>query len=561
LQNCILIALKRRKKNDRRINLRRNDNIDSNNDCVYRCYEQMILRPYQEKLYLDVRVAFRGRRTVCMQLQTGGGKTVIFARMVQAAYKKGSVVWVIVPRKELLEQASEKLAQNGIPHGQISSGIKESKAYQVHIVSKDTLIRRLDKIKTEPDFIIIDEAHIALDRYLEFSGRFSSAKILGVTATPERLDGRGLSELYETLVLGPPMKSLIEKDYLTNVRYFAPPTPGIENLHRIGTEYKTDELLQLLEKRKIYGKAIDHYRKYAHKKPCLVYCRSVKAAKETAYRFSAAGYRFENIDGAMPKKRRKALLDGLRTGDIDGLASCDLITYGLDVPRVECIVMLRPTLSRTLYCQMIGRGLRPSPGKQECIVLDHVGNLQEHGHPLLDHEWKFDGREKRGRRSGENQEINIRLCPEADFIYCDKPSCAGCQHNRTGRTVRDLTVVDTELGEVKNPVKLAHRAPEEKREIQDQINDCVKSYNATGSSGPVRDLIELGEQIGRQAMWVYHLLCEGRETVNVPLLFEIQKIKGYKHGWAYFKRKELREKMVMKNANKLIERIKDEFSV
>jgi hypothetical protein len=200
-------------------------------------------------------------------------------------------------------------------------------------------------------------------------------------------------------------------------------------------------------------------------------------------------------------------------------------------------------------------------GKTDCIVLDHVGNLQEHGHPLVDHAWLFDGKEKRGRRSGENQEVNIRLCPQADFIYCDKKTCVGCQYNTTGRKERKLTVVDVQLQEANNPVKLSHRAPHEKREIQDKINNCVETYGWTGESGPVADLLEIGEQIGRQPMWVYHLLCKDMVTVNVPLLFEIQKIKGYKHGWAYFKRKELNEKLEDKKKNELIERIKDEFLV
>jgi hypothetical protein len=199
-------------------------------------------------------------------------------------------------------------------------------------------------------------------------------------------------------------------------------------------------------------------------------------------------------------------------------------------------------------------------GKTDCIVLDHVGNLQEHGHPLVDHAWLFDGKEKRGRRSGENQEVNIRLCPQADFIYCDKKTCVGCEHNTTGRKERKLTVVDVQLQEANNPVKLSHRQPHEKREIQDRINDCVETYGRTGESGPVADLLEIGEQIGRQPMWVYHLLCKDMVTVNVPLLFEIQKIKGYKHGWAYFKRKELNEKLEDKKKNELVERIKDEFS-
>ena len=137
---------------------------------------------------------------------------------------------------------------------------------------------------------------------------------------------------------------------------------GVEKLHKRGTEYKPDELDALLEERAVYGDAVDHYRRHADGKPALVYCRNIEAADKTASVFSSAGYKFENIDGTMTYKRRETLLNGLKYGDIQGLTSCELITYGLDVPRVECVIMLRPTLSRALYCQMIGRGLRPSEG-------------------------------------------------------------------------------------------------------------------------------------------------------------------------------------------------------
>lgn len=505
-----------------------------------------MLRPYQQKLFEDVRVAFRGKRSVLMQLPTGGGKTYIFAKMTESALKLGRQIWIVVPRNELLQQASDTLVNINVPHGKIAAGINESLAYKVHVVSKDTLIRRYDKIKRQPNLMIIDEAHLALDRYLEIANRFSNSRILGVTATPERLDGRGLSELYESIVLGPTLPELIELNYLTTVEYYSPPIQGLEEIKRRGTEYSPEELDGLLRRRKIYGRAIDHYRRHAENKPCLVYCRGVKAADEIADKFTNAGYRFENIDGTMRYAKRKALIDALKSGKIHGLTSCDLITYGLDVPRVECIIMLRPTLSRTLYLQMVGRGLRPYNGKEKCIVLDHVGNLREHGHPLAHYDWNFEGAEKR-RKSKKPDVAHLRLCPEIDYLYCEKPTCTGCPHNKNGKGRRNLEELEGNLEKIESPVKLSDRPFDEQRKYVDKIGSLIDDFKESElvgkiAPGPIGDMLSIANALGRNPMWVYHELTRDRKSVNIPLLHEIARQKSYKAGWVYFQIKNLRER-------------------
>jgi len=475
-----------------------------------------------------------------LQAPTGAGKTRLFATIIDHSLRKGHNVWTLVPRKELLDQASDELIGIGVKHGRICPGHHESGAFNVHVVSKDTLIRRYDKIKKPPSFIIIDEAHLALDRYIEIQERYPDAFILGCTATPERLDGRGLSDLYEDLVMGPSIKELIELGFLSEIRYFCPPTPGIENLHRVGTDYNADELGRLLEKRKIYGKAIEHYRKHAHEKPALAFCRNIAQAEETAQKFSAAGYRFENIDGSMPAGKRKMLIDGLRTGELHGLTSCELLTYGLDVPRVECIIMLRPTLSKTIFFQSIGRGLRPYEGKDNLIVLDHVGNLAEHGHPLEPQAWMFHGREKRGKRKSTS-EAALRLCPEIDFLYCDKPSCAGCPHDRQGRKKRKFEEVDVQLKEVK-PIPLPARPAEERKIVIDRINECVEAIEVKIEPGPVKEMLEIGRKLGYPPMWVYNRVNQNKHLVNMALLHEISRQMKYAPGWAWVQQQKLKGK-------------------
>lgn len=516
----------------------------------------MELRPYQLDLYQRTREAFRRYDRVFMQLPTGGGKTAIVAEMIKSASERGWNTWAIVPRNELLKQMSDTLLSVGVKHGIISPGRYESAAFDVHVASKDTIVSRLKRgdIRKPPQFAIIDEAHIALDGYCSIFDQFrfpncpryelggvpAPNKLLGISATPERLDGRGLSELYETLVLGPTIPELIEQGYLSDCEYFCPPIQGLDKVHRKGTEYDEAELDELLKARKVYGSAIEHYRRHADGKPALVFCRSVKAAAETAQRFCDAGYRFENIDGTMTDTRRSALISGLKSGELDGLTSCELITYGLDVPRVECVIMLRPTLSRTLYMQMLGRGLRPWIGKPHLIVLDHVGNLQEHKHPFTPHVWNFDGREKRKRNRDES--VIARLCPALDFLYCSRPSCAWCQHAPEGKDPRrKLEEINADLVLAKKPVEI--KKPSEEEIVgQMTVQRAATTYHAEESknpgvitalqSGAIGELLEEARRTGRQPMWVYYRLNQNRYSVNVTLVNEIGRQCGYDPKWA-----------------------------
>lgn len=525
----------------------------------------MPLRPYQQELVDGARRVLARNRAVFIQAPTGSGKTVLFADITARTTANGHRTWIVVPRNELLRQASGHLAKYKVPHGMIAAAQNESRAYKVHVVSKDTLIRRVkaNKIKNWPDLLIIDEGHLNLDFWVMMLEYLPArTKIIKVSATPERLDGRGLSTrsggICDELVQGPTIAELIEGGYLSDMRYFCPPMlADIKELHRKGTEYNPDELEALLQRRKIYGGAIDHYKEHAHKKPALVFCRSVRAAAETAQRFRDAGYAFEHIEGQMSRKKQASLIDGMRTGQIQGLVSCDLATYGIDIPRLECIIMLRPTLSRTLYFQMIGRGLRPYPGKEFCTILDHVGNMEEHRHPLEPYEWKFHGREKRTSGVGVSAST-LHLC-EVCFLYFEGDSCPNCGGIRKAKKRDDIQEVDGRLVEVKGPIEFKSRPRGEQREIVDRINElivaCQLQPDGSGlykmDESAVSELLMIAESLGHDAMWVYHRVSADMLAINFPLLHAIAKVKGYKPGWAHYQGKELRKRN--KGVDKIME--------
>ncbi len=507
----------------------------------------MALRPYQDGLITDVRAEISRNPNVMMQLATGAGKTRIFSEMTRLATEKKNKVWIVVPRNELLRQTSAQLSAIGVPHGMISAKSKESRAFGTHVVSKDTLLRRVKagKIKTWPRLIIVDEAHLSIDQQLFIRENApAGTRFIGVTATPERLDGRGLNELYDSIVYGPTLKDLIELRYLCQMKYYAIPGydgSALKSKDFAGTEVKADVLDAILKARQVYGNAISHYRKHADGKPCIVFCRSVKIAEETAQRFRDAGYRFESIDGNMTDRTREALIDGVKQGRLQGLTSCELITYGLDVPRVECIIMLRPTLSRALFCQMIGRGLRPSPGKESCVILDHVGNLLEHGHPLANDIWNFEGKEKRKRKK-EDDPASLNLCPKC-FYYFEGANCPECGTARGLSPQQSEIEVDGSLVEVEHPVKLYDRPPEERREFQDKIGELIEQARQNLTGGAIGELLQISADLGRKPMWVYWKLSEGMMAVNVPLLHELRRLKEYKPGWVRYQTQEIESRL------------------
>jgi len=541
----------------------------------------MPLRDYQLSLVDGAREILRSSRSCLIQLPTGAGKTPVVAEITRAAFSREFRVWFVVPRNELLMQGSEHFAKWGVPHGFISAGREESRAYRVHVVSKDTLLRRLDRIKNWPDLIIFDEAHLYYDAQLKIIEHLPErCRVIGMTATPERLDGRGLSDIYGGIVYGPSIPELTRVGFLSPLRYFAPPIEGLDKVHRKGTEYDAHELEALLEKRKIYGDVVNYYQKYGtinhsgrsfpdqptarsntdyHKgKPALIFTRSVKSAYETAERFTQAGFLFFCIEGNMPQERRKALIEALRKGEIDGLTNCEIATYGLDVPRVEYGASIRPTLSRALYFQKVGRLLRPFPGKEEALFFDHANLVEEHSEPLApgvplfyleNITWNFEGREVRKR---EKIGAPIRLCPARDYMYCDDPGCArGCKldPNAALNPRGSLEVIDAPLVERTAKAALRDYPPDERSAIEKRIATATAEFIHAAEadpthieSGPVGALLQIADELGYAPMWVYwRLMPRAAGIVNVPLLHEIARQKEYKPGWAWWKRKQIRD--------------------
>lgn len=387
------------------------------------------LRPYQARAVEAVRDAFRrGARAPLLVVPTGGGKTVIFSHITDSASGRGSRVLILLHRRELIRQTSQKLQDAGVPHGIIAPG-HTPRPELVQVASVQTLGRRLgDDRFPAPDLIVPDEAHHAVaGQWKAILQAWPNARLLGVTATPERMDGRGLGVdvggVFDDLVMGPTVAELVAQGHLTDTVVYAPPhAPDLSGVRTRGGDYDATALREAMEVPSITGDAVAHYAKHAPGQPAILFATSVQHAEAMAQVFRAQGWRAVAASGQTSPAERDATIRGLATGAVQVLCACDLISEGLDVPAVSAVILLRPTKSLGLYLQQVGRGLRPAPGKRHLVVLDHAGNTQRHGLVTMDREWSLRGRVKR-----EAQDRDPPRCDGCGaFLPGRGRACEGC---------------------------------------------------------------------------------------------------------------------------------------
>ena len=432
----------------------------------------MNLRPYQQQLITDIRLQYQmGKRAVLAVLPTGGGKTVCFSYIAQSAARKGNRVLILVHRAELLDQASRSLP---LQHGIIAAGRGMDLSHAVQVASVQTVAKRLHLLPPDHfQLIVVDEAHhTTAGTWAKVLQHFRSAKLLGVTATPIRGDGRGLGEHYQSMVEGPNAQWLTDNGYLAAARVLAPPGFDSTGLRKRMGDFDQRQAEQHV--RAIHGDCVSHYRQHLAGQTAIAFCCSVAHAEAVAALFLQAGIPAASIDGKMDATTRRQLLSDLGTGRIKVLTSCALIGEGVDVPSVGGCILLRPTASVALHLQMIGRCLRPS-GSKVAVVLDHVGNTLRLGHHLEPREWTLEGIVKRDR----DKAPSVKVCPQCFAAMASQArQCLECGH-QFAPEVRELEQVDGEL------VELAAR--ERKRQ--------------QGGAQSLDDLRQLAQQRGYRRGW------------------------------------------------------------
>lgn len=416
------------------------------------------LRPYQARAIEECRGAYRqGHRAALLVMPTGAGKTVTASTVVHGAAAKGNVTWWLTHRRELAEQASGAFYELGIPHGTVQAGHISDPHARVQVASIATIARRKDHVPA-PDLIVFDETHhIGAASWAALFHAFPNARILGLTATPWRLDGQGLGKWYGAMVEGPTTAELIEEGSLSPYRLFAPALPDLSGVKTAAGDYQRGSLAKAMDKPAIVGDAIAHYRQLCSGKRAVVFAAGVANSQSIVAQFRAAGIPADHVDGSMPAVERDNAVARFRRGETLVLSNADLFGEGFDVPSIEAVILLRPTKSLSLYLQQVGRALRPFEGKTEAIILDHAGNSLTHGLPDDLREWTLDDREKRKR--ADPTEVPVRQCSECFFVYRPAPKCPQCGFAPEVK-VREIEQVEGTLEEVKRVEQRARRLEE-----------------------------------------------------------------------------------------------------
>mgnify|MGYP004594240665 CR=1 FL=1 len=356
---------------------------------------------YQEDMVKRVQEAFRHHDSVMVQMPTGTGKTYLLAVLVGLFLKEE--VWVVAHRRELVSQIKDTLEK-------FFSSLKST---SIKVISIQWLSRHYGEMEEKPGLIVIDEAHHALaETYAEVMNAYPKAKKLGLTATPYRLNGKGFTDLFDTLLCSWSMERFIAEGRLSLYDYYSikPDSAAqllIDSLQKRGADgdYQQKELNEVMDVKPSLERLCLTIKEYVPGKKGIVYAISIQHAEHIAEFYRENGIKAVAISSKTPSSLRKELIERFKSSsllsslnstsdEIEVLVSVDLFSEGFDCPDVEFIQLARPTLSLAKYMQMVGRGLRVAEGKDYCVILDNVGLYKRFGLPSVDRDWQsmFEGR-------------------------------------------------------------------------------------------------------------------------------------------------------------------------
>lgn len=374
------------------------------------------LRPYQEQAIEALRDHIRrGCRRPLLVAPTGSGKTTIAAAMIRSAQERGKRMVFLAHRKELIDQCSARLEGLGVRHGIIQGNHPHRRPWlSVHVASVATLINRTDV--APPDLVFVDECHRARAKsYMSILGRWPGAVAVGLTATPVRTDGRGLGDLFDVMVQCPDIQELTGMGHLVPTRVFAPANVDLGKV-RVGAEdYNQAQLAGVMDKATLTGDIVAHWLRLAKDRLTVAFGVNCDHSRHIRDQFRAANVKAEQLDGKTPGRLRDQLLADLAGGAIRVLCSVGVLTEGWDCPPVSCAILARPTVSMGLYLQMVGRILRPYPGKRDGLILDHAGCVATHGLPDDPRVWTLE--RDAPLLPSSRRKAGVKVCPECYAVY------------------------------------------------------------------------------------------------------------------------------------------------
>lgn len=437
-----------------------------------------MLRDYQQELYRGTVEAFKqGFHRPLVVAPCGAGKSYLFAEMIRRTNGKALV---LTHRQELKQQHEQLLREQGITNARVSMILTEA--------------NRLGKYPT-PALIVTDEAHLSRSNSWMNVIQHYNTWTVGFTATPVRLDGKPLGDIFDTMVEGVDVRWLIDHQRLAPYEYYAPTVVETEGLRVARGDYAVADLEKLMNERAIYGNVIESYKRFAAGERSIVYCVSVEHARSTADAFNSAGIRAEFLSAGTPARRRKEILDDFRRGQFTVLCNVGIISEGVSIDEVTCCMLLRPTESVALGIQQMMRCMRYLPDKTAKII-DFVGNYTRVGLPDDEREWRLDKSIRPRRQINDEGDFYIRSCPKCFMTFQTAPVCpfCGAEYPLHPREIK-----------AHEEIQLQRITAEEMARIEQEKK---KARQEQGRAGSFEELVSIGKARGYKnpAFWAAQVM-------------------------------------------------------
>lgn len=411
------------------------------------------LRKYQSHALDRLRAGIRnGCQAQVLMAPTGSGKTTIASAIKQGAASKGRKAFFVVDSLELVDQAAQRFAQDGMRVGVIQGNhYLTDYSAPIQVATIQTLKRRWPQMPDEvrPDLVIIDECHVLHQAHQDIIEwcRQRKVPVIGLSATPFR---KGLGKVFDDLVVSVTTQELIEQGYLVPSRCYAPKVPDLTGV-KTGSDgdWQSDALAEVMGDHELMGDVVDQWLKIGKGRQTIVFASNVAHSRALCDHFRGAGINAAHVDGYdQDKLGRAETINAFRRGEIEVLCNVAVLTKGFDAPETSCIVLARPTKSLMLHIQMMGRGLRTADGKDDCIIIDHAGNCIRNGtpnEPLPQELHDGENNTNPDRKQRDPSEPVQKPCGHCGYVST-KHVCPSCGFKPEIR--RDVEVKDGELYEI-----------------------------------------------------------------------------------------------------------------
>lgn len=454
------------------------------------------LRPYQSEDFQRIRIEASAlkkanrRVAILYVLACGGGKTTVISHLVMMVDKKGNHTLFLVRKEELLDQGKNRLEEHDIKAGVIKSGRMLQIDKSVYVCSTPTLVNRFKNANPEMkmwnprgDVIIIDECHEAISpTTLKVLEQYPEAMIIGITATPQRTDGKGLGVsvggIFESMIVGPSPRALIQMGFLVPYRLFEPPVTfdfsGVSVTAK--GEYNDGAAAAVVDKPDLIGDVHKNWSLHAADRKTIIFAQGRDHGKHILKDFLDKGVAAVYVDGDnsyTSKEKRLAVPRDFKSGKYQVVINVNVYNQGVDFPFCDCVVIARGTASLIFWIQMTGRGLRTNPGKSDVIIIDHAGNAKfRFDLPDHEHEWSLEGR----RKKNKPKIPSLHTCEKCFALFRSNihtcPECGYCWWNVAERG---------ELPSVVDAILVEHKIedrPLTKKQIADDLLEEQKIYLA-----------------------------------------------------------------------------------